>query len=208
MQSKRRMTAEEFEAVRQRLEGRINAQRLEAARLALVEGMKLQSVADRFNWSARQTVNTIVRIACDDLAEYRKLAASGACTRLMPVIHPRLVQAGAVLCSWESMLASCSLPQGPPKYECVRRSTKLMPYHEVLRQALKADAHRAKRERRTARTLYAEIKATGYEGGYRCVADFIREWRQGEGHGVSTKTFVPLNPGEFYFATLPIQQAA
>jgi len=69
------MTAEEFEAVRQRLERRINANRLEAARLALVDGMKLQSVADRFNWSARQAVNDIVRIACDDLAEYRKLVA-------------------------------------------------------------------------------------------------------------------------------------
>jgi transposase len=82
--------------------------------------------------------------------------------------------------------------EGAPKYERVRRSTKLTPYHEVLKQALKADAHRAKRERRTARALYAEINATGYEGGYTRVTDFIREWRQGEGQGVLTNAFVPL----------------
>lgn len=75
MQRKRRMTAEEFEVVRVRLAQRINATRLEAARLALVEGMTLQSVADRFNWSSRQTVNCVNRIAFDDLVKYRKLVA-------------------------------------------------------------------------------------------------------------------------------------
>ena len=75
MRAKRRMTAEEFEAVRMRLRERINATRLEAARLALVEGMTMQSVADRFNWPTRQTVYDVVCIACDDLVEYRKLVA-------------------------------------------------------------------------------------------------------------------------------------
>jgi transcriptional regulator with XRE-family HTH domain len=32
-------------------------------------------------------------------------------------------------------------------------------FHEALKQALKADARRPKHERRTARALYAEIKA-------------------------------------------------
>ena len=82
--------------------------------------------------------------------------------------------------------------EGAPKYERVRRATKLTPYHEVLRQALKADAHRVKCERRTARALHGEIKAMGYEGGYTRVTDFIREWRRGEGQGVLTKAFVPL----------------
>lgn len=75
MREKRRMTAEEFEVVRVRLERRINARRLEAARLTLVEGMKMQCVADRFNWSSRQAVNDVVRIACDELIEYRKMVA-------------------------------------------------------------------------------------------------------------------------------------
>jgi len=82
--------------------------------------------------------------------------------------------------------------EGAPKYRRSLRATKLTPYHEALKQALKADAHRARHERRTARALYAEIKATGYEGGYTRVTDFIREWRQGEGQGVLTNAFVPL----------------
>ena len=69
----------------------------------------------------------------------------------------------------------------PPKYRRSVKVTKLRPYHEVLKLALKADAHRPKRERRTARALYTEIKAAGYEGGYTRVTDFIREWRRGEG---------------------------
>ena len=68
---------------------------------------------------------------------------------------------------------------GPPKYQRSERPTKLTAFHDVLRQALKADAHRPKRERRTAKALYAEIKAAGYQGGYTRVTDFIRAWRQG-----------------------------
>ena len=54
------------------------------------------------------------------------------------------------------------------------------------------DAHRVKRERRTARALYAEIRCAGYEGGYTRVTDFIREWRHSEGQGVKPSAFVPL----------------
>jgi transposase len=82
--------------------------------------------------------------------------------------------------------------EGPPKYGRVRRAAKLTAYHEVLKQALEADAHRLKRERRTARALHAEGKAMGYAGGYTRVTDFIRAWRQGEGQGVLTRAFVPL----------------
>jgi transposase len=79
-----------------------------------------------------------------------------------------------------------------PKYERAARPTKLTPYHETIKQALKADAHRPKRERRTARALHEEIKAAGYEGGYSRLTDFIRAWRQGEGQAVKTTAFVPL----------------
>ena len=65
-------------------------------------------------------------------------------------------------------------------------------FREVLKQALTADARRPRHERRTARALYAEIKAAGYGGGYTRLTDFIRAWRQGEGQGVSTTAFVPL----------------
>jgi len=57
---------------------------------------------------------------------------------------------------------------------------------------LRADARRAKHERRTARALHAELKTQGYRGGYSRLTDFIRAWRQGEGQGAAIKAFVPL----------------
>jgi len=45
------------------------------------------------------------------------------------------------------------------------KATKLSAYEADLKQALKADAKRAKKERRTAKALYEQIKAAGYEGG-------------------------------------------
>lgn len=84
--------------------------------------------------------------------------------------------------------------EGEPKYPPrPPQPGKLTAFHEVLQQALKADAHRLKRERRTALALFAEIQAAGYTGGYSRVTDFIRAWRQGEGQLVSTKAFVPLS---------------
>jgi transposase len=86
-----------------------------------------------------------------------------------------------------------SLPvRGEPKYRRVAVPCKLTPFHEALRQALKADSYRPKRQRRTACALYAEIKASGYRGGYSRLTDFVREWRQGEGRAGSANAFVPL----------------
>ena len=59
-----------------------------------------------------------------------------------------------------------------------------------LEQSLKVDAYRPKQSRRTARALFAQIKASGYEGGYTRVTDYIRAWRADAGKG--TKAFVPL----------------
>ena len=79
-----------------------------------------------------------------------------------------------------------------PKYRRGPRPCKLTAFHETLLQALKADAHRPKRDRRTAQALYAEIKAAGYTGGYTRVTDFVRAWRQSAGQAGSTTAFVPL----------------
>lgn len=79
-----------------------------------------------------------------------------------------------------------------PKYRRSPGATKLAPFHEALKLALKADARRPKHERRTARALYEEIKAAGYDGGYTRVTDFLRAWRQGAGQSVATNAFVPL----------------
>ena len=90
--------------------------------------------------------------------------------------------------------------EGQPQYRRSEGTGKLSAYHEELRQSLKADAHRPKHERRTARALHAQIKAAGYTGCYSRVTDFVRAWRQGEGQSVSTNAFVPLlfDLGEAY----------
>jgi transposase len=80
----------------------------------------------------------------------------------------------------------------PPQYSRGEQTTKLTAFHETLRMALSADAHRPKNERRTARALHAEIRGAGYAGCYSRVTDFVREWRLAHGQSASTKAFVPL----------------
>jgi transposase len=80
-----------------------------------------------------------------------------------------------------------------PKYERKAAPTKLTAYHEQIVTALKADAKRPKRERRTAKALFAQIKAAGYAGGYTRLTDFIRQWRAGEGQKLAARAYVPLS---------------
>jgi len=85
-------------------------------------------------------------------------------------------------------------PQGPaPKYQRRDVPTKLTPYMARLTQALEADAHRAKHERRTARALHAQLSGAGYGGGYSRLTDFIREWRDKQDRVSSAHAFVPLS---------------
>jgi transposase len=79
-----------------------------------------------------------------------------------------------------------------PKYRRSEAPGKLTPFIETIKLALKADLHRPRHERRTARALYVQIKAEGYAGGYSRVTDFVRAWRQGEGQSILVKAFVPL----------------
>jgi len=62
-----------------------------------------------------------------------------------------------------------------PTYQRKEMPNKLSTFHQALELALKADAHRTKQNRRTAKTLFTEIKLEGYTGGYSRVTDFIRE---------------------------------
>jgi transposase len=78
----------------------------------------------------------------------------------------------------------------PPRYCRREMPGKLTAFHEALEQALKADAHRTKQNRRTAKALFAQIKADGYAGGYSQVTNFIRHWRGREGK--APHAFVPL----------------
>ena len=77
-----------------------------------------------------------------------------------------------------------------PTYSTVVGFSKLNEFTAELEQSLKADALRPKQNRRTARALFAQIKLSGYAGGYTRVTDFIRAWRAIAGKGV--KAFVPL----------------
>ena len=77
-----------------------------------------------------------------------------------------------------------------PKYVRAKTFGKLTALTDELEQALKADAHRHKQDQRTGKALFAQIKASGYLGGYSRVTDFIREWRATEGK--KPHAFVPL----------------
>jgi transposase len=79
-----------------------------------------------------------------------------------------------------------------PRYRRDSVDGKLTAFHEVLKQALRADGQRPKHERRAGRALYAQIKACGYQGSYSRVTDFIRAWRLGQGQAVAAHAFVPL----------------
>ncbi len=83
-------------------------------------------------------------------------------------------------------------PEAPsrPTYRRTQGAGKLTVFHRALEQALKADAQRTKQNRRTARALFVQIKADGYQGGYSRVTDFIRDWRTSEGK--APHAFVPL----------------
>jgi len=85
-----------------------------------------------------------------------------------------------------------------PTYRRKEMTNKLSAFHEALELALKADSHRTKQNRRTAKALFVQIKADGYAGGYSRVTDFIRAWRDTEGK--APKAFVPLafEPGEAF----------
>ena len=76
------------------------------------------------------------------------------------------------------------------KYVRQDMPSKLALYHPEIEQALKADSHRIKQNRRTARALLAQIQARGYTGGYSQLTAFVREWRGKEGKAL--KAFVPL----------------
>ena len=84
------------------------------------------------------------------------------------------------------------LPQDvrQPSYRRVSVKGKLAAFIAELEQALKADALRHKQDRRSGWALFEQIKASGYQGAYSRVTDYIRAWRVGCGNGI--KAFVPL----------------
>jgi len=78
----------------------------------------------------------------------------------------------------------------PPRYSRTDKPLKITAFQAQLEQALKADSHRNKQNRRTGKALFVQIKADGYAGSYSRVTDFIRDWRQREGD--LPRAFIPL----------------
>lgn len=75
MRAKRRMSAAEFAAVRPLL--KISSDRIEAARLALVDGETLSAVGERFGWS-RQAVGDAVGVIWQTLESYHESQRAAA----------------------------------------------------------------------------------------------------------------------------------
>jgi len=76
------------------------------------------------------------------------------------------------------------------KYQRVKQPGKLTAFESRFLLALEADFRRSRKNHRTAKLLFEEIRKDGYVGGYTIVCDFIRDWRtQG---GQSKTAFVPL----------------
>ena len=79
-----------------------------------------------------------------------------------------------------------------PKYRRVGKETVLTPFEATLVSALKADGHRPREHRRTARALLAQLQAQGYRGGYTTLTNFIRSWKNDAGKDTK-RAFVPLS---------------
>ncbi|HLY88805.1 MAG TPA: IS21 family transposase, partial [Acetobacteraceae bacterium] len=67
------------------------------------------------------------------------------------------------------------------KYTRKPGPTKLDPHIEQLQQAMAADAHRPKRDRRTLKTLFRQLQAQGYRGSYSRLTQNVRRWQAQHG---------------------------
>ena len=65
---------------------------------------------------------------------------------------------------------------------------------------LRADSHRPKRDRRTARFMFEAIRGEGYAGSYGRVSAFVRRWHEEQAEAPRRKAYVPLafEPGEAF----------
>jgi transposase len=66
------------------------------------------------------------------------------------------------------------------------------PYKPQLEAWLRADSHRPKRDRRTAKALFHQLQAQGYPGGYGRVVLYVRQWRQETAARSGRQAFVPM----------------
>jgi len=79
-----------------------------------------------------------------------------------------------------------------PKYPAREVEAKIDPYADTLAGCLKTNQHRGKRDRRTVHSMYRELVASGYRGGYGQVAAFARRFRAEQSQAGSGRAFVPM----------------
>lgn len=90
-----------------------------------------------------------------------------------------------------------------PAFKVPARPSKLAPFAEKLTGWLRVEAGKSRKQKRTAKQLYADLVVLGYDGSYCRVAAFARDWkreRQYEQQTSGRGTFVPLafQPGEAF----------
>ncbi len=78
-----------------------------------------------------------------------------------------------------------------PQYLRRQRDGKLTSFEPLLKQALATDAHRPKRDRRTALMLFQAIQKDGYTGCYARVTEFLRHDRN-QAAVTGKSAYVPL----------------
>jgi transposase len=79
-----------------------------------------------------------------------------------------------------------------PKYVRPKAIGKIAPYESRLQLALQSDAHRPKRDRRTALMLFKECQKAGFTGSYSCVTRYIYNWHDQAAKVTGKSAFVPL----------------
>jgi transposase len=90
-----------------------------------------------------------------------------------------------------------------PVFKVPDRPSKLDPFAEKLTGWLRVEAGKSRKQKRTAKQLYADLAALGYDGSYARVAAFARDWKRNRQYEQQTSgrgTFVPLvfQPGEAF----------
>ncbi len=80
-----------------------------------------------------------------------------------------------------------------PKYPKRASRGVVDAFAEHLEAALRTDAHRPVRERRTARALFEQIRSLGYTGSYPRVVVWVRRWRERHDGGPRRAAFVPMS---------------
>jgi transposase len=82
--------------------------------------------------------------------------------------------------------------QAEPKYKHREVVTKLTAFESQLKLMLESNAHRPKKERRTALALFTELKSVGFTGSYSRITQYIRQWRNQSAKVTGKSAFVPL----------------